>query len=112
MIPAAASIILKHLGEALLELQGQPLAHDPNAIDGVYERLCLGFEQIANQYRDHDSVTRGKIYSIYLNRKARTEYNSSIDLSLRVILDDWRIVLDLSARLFIFINRLPAGFWL
>lgn len=62
MILAASGVVFEHIRETLLELECQSFSHDSNTIDGVDERLSLGFEKIADQYRNHNSLTQEKIY--------------------------------------------------
>jgi hypothetical protein len=42
----AGLIILEHLGKTLLEFQRQAFAHDPDAVDGIYQRLRFRMKDI------------------------------------------------------------------
>ncbi len=49
---AAADVVIKHVRIAALEGKGDPLPHDPDAVDSVDERLCLRGQQIARSHPD------------------------------------------------------------
>ena len=41
------------LGEALLELEGEPGPHDPDAVDRVHDGLAGGAENVAGRVVEH-----------------------------------------------------------
>ena len=50
---AGYAISFKIVGELLLEHQGNAFTHYANGVDGVYDRLYVGFEQVSFTELDH-----------------------------------------------------------
>jgi hypothetical protein len=48
LAPVARPLVVgEQVGEGLLELQGDALAHDPDGVDGVHERVGVSLEKVA-----------------------------------------------------------------